>query len=156
MPDVFSVRPEPSSEAPQAGGVEPIVGEAALFYRGEGDGQRLVEAFRVSRVVLQVLEDPLRIVTLPARGLSWVPVFTDPEGLARFLRARGEGDREARFVTVSGAHVLDVYLPALPGPMGVVVDPLSRSPVVLPPVSGIVPEEIAVDVTGRRVRPASR
>ncbi|MFF9567461.1 SseB family protein [Streptomyces sp. NPDC014685] len=84
-------------------------------------------------------------------GVRWICAFSDEEALARFARARGEAGREWVYRTVLGARLLDVMVPLLPGPAGVALDAGSEEGGVLfPPVAGIVPDCVAVDLGGTR------
>ncbi|MFI6448119.1 hypothetical protein [Kitasatospora sp. NPDC050543] len=49
------------------------------------------------------------------------------------------------YVTVHGARLLDIAVPAVGVPAGVVLDVAGPSPAFLPPVTGIVPDSVAVD-----------
>jgi hypothetical protein len=79
-------------------------------------------------------------------GIRWICAFSDESALARFATARGEGFREWAFQRVLGARLLDVAVPALGVPGGVALDAGSAGGVVFPPVAGIVPEAVAVDM----------
>ncbi|MGA5199477.1 SseB family protein, partial [Streptomyces exfoliatus] len=81
-------------------------------------------------------------------GIRWLYAFTDEEALARFALSRGsEPGTEWRYVTASGARVLDVLIPAIEGPTGVALDAGSEQGALFPPVAGIVPDSAAMDVT---------
>ncbi|MFB6873519.1 SseB family protein [Streptomyces sp. NPDC056323] len=81
-------------------------------------------------------------------GVRWICAFSDEEALARFARARGDAGREWVYRTVLGARLLDVMVPMLPGPAGVALDAGSEDGVLFPPVAGIVPDSVAVDLGG--------
>ncbi|XEC32788.1 SseB family protein [Streptomyces fradiae] len=81
-------------------------------------------------------------------GVRWICAFSDEEALARFAVARKEAGREWAYRTVLGARLLDVMVPMLPGPGGVALDAGSADGVVFPPVAGVVPDEVAVDLGG--------
>jgi hypothetical protein len=84
-------------------------------------------------------------------GVRWICAFSDEEALARFALARGEAGWEWAYQTVLGARLLDVMVPLLPGPAGVALDAGSLSGGMLfPPVAGIVPDAVAVDLGGTR------
>ncbi|MEV0774735.1 SseB family protein [Streptomyces sp. NPDC050433] len=84
-------------------------------------------------------------------GVRWICAFSDEGALARFAWARGEAGREWVYRTVPGARLLDVMVPLLPGPAGVALDAGSEDGGMLfPPVVGIVPDGVAVDVGGLR------
>ncbi|MEU8888097.1 SseB family protein [Streptomyces sp. NPDC048442] len=82
--------------------------------------------------------------------VRWICAFSDEEALARFAQARGEATREWEYRRILGARLLDVMVPLLPGPGGVALDAGSAAGVLFPPVRGIVPDEVAVDVEGER------
>jgi hypothetical protein len=46
---------------------------------------------------------------------------------------------------VYGARLLDQVVPAVDGPVGIAVDAGTPAGLVLPPVTGIVPDAVAVD-----------
>ncbi|MFJ6852120.1 SseB family protein [Streptomyces sp. NPDC091271] len=81
-------------------------------------------------------------------GVRWICAFSDEEALARFALARGEGDRGWTYQSVLGARLLDVMVPLLPGPAGVALDAGSTDGLLFPPVAGIVPDAVAVDLGG--------
>ncbi|MCX5342982.1 SseB family protein [Streptomyces atratus] len=81
-------------------------------------------------------------------GVRWICAFSDEEALARFARARGEAGREWTYRAVLGARLLDVMVPMLPGPAGVALDAGSEDGMLFPPVAGIVPDVVAVDLGG--------
>ncbi|WP_405812525.1 SseB family protein [Streptomyces sp. NBC_01520] len=84
-------------------------------------------------------------------GVRWICAFSDEEALSRFARARGDAEREWVYQTVLGARLLDVMVPLLPGPAGVALDAGSEDGGMLfPPVAGIVPDVVAVDLGGMR------
>nr|WP_199813853.1 MULTISPECIES: SseB family protein [unclassified Streptomyces] len=83
-------------------------------------------------------------------GVRWICAFSDEEALARFALARGESGREWAYRTVLGARLLDVMVPMLPGPGGVALDAGSTDGMLFPPVAGIVPDAVAVDLGGTR------
>ncbi|GAA5612768.1 hypothetical protein Spla01_03934 [Streptomyces platensis] len=81
-------------------------------------------------------------------GIRWLYVFTDEEALSRFALSRGsEPGTEWRYVTASGARVLDVLIPACEGPTGVALDVGGEQGALFPPVAGIVPDSAAVDIS---------
>lgn len=80
-------------------------------------------------------------------GIRWLYAFTDEDALSRFALSRGsEPGTEWQYLSVSGARVLDVLIPAIEGPTGVALDAGSEQGALFPPVSGIVPDRAAVDV----------
>ncbi|WP_443043972.1 SseB family protein [Streptomyces sp. NBC_00322] len=81
-------------------------------------------------------------------GVRWICAFSDEEALARFARAQGDADREWTYQTILGARLLDVMVPMLPGPAGVALDAGSDEGMLFPPVEGIVPDAVAVDLGG--------
>ncbi|MGW8885409.1 SseB family protein [Streptomyces sp. NPDC055749] len=82
-------------------------------------------------------------------GVRWICAFSDEAALARFAIARGDAGREWTYRTVLGARLLDVMVPLLPGPAGVALDAGSEDGGMLfPPVAGVVPEAVAVDLGG--------
>ncbi|MEW1611593.1 MULTISPECIES: SseB family protein [unclassified Streptomyces] len=84
--------------------------------------------------------------TADQNGVRWICAFSDEEALARFALAQGDGAREWTYRTILGARLLDVMVPMLPGPAGVALDAGSTDGVLFPPVAGIVPDHVAVDL----------
>ncbi len=83
--------------------------------------------------------------------MRWICAFSDEAALARFAVARGEAGREWVYQSVLGARLLDVLVPLLPGPAGVALDAGSaEGGVLFPPVVGVVPDAVAVDLGGTR------
>ncbi|MEU0422848.1 SseB family protein [Streptomyces canus] len=80
-------------------------------------------------------------------GIRWLFAFTDEAALERFAEARGEPVPER--IPVYGALLLDQVIPKVGGPAGIAVDAGSQTGFVLPPVTGIVPEAVAVDVPSK-------
>lgn len=83
------------------------------------------------------------LLSAEAGGIRWLFAFTDAPALQRFAEARGE-DVPA-WVPVFGARLLDQVVPRVDGPTGIAVDAGSPDGLVLPPVTGIVPDGAAVD-----------
>lgn len=84
--------------------------------------------------------------TADQNGVRWICAFSDEEALARFALAQGDGARTWTYRTILGARLLDVMVPMLPGPAGVALDAGSTDGVLFPPVAGIVPDHVAVDL----------
>ncbi|MFJ1548273.1 SseB family protein [Streptomyces sp. NPDC088246] len=99
--------------------------------------------------VLVPLDEAGDLWSAEQNGVRWICAFSDEEALARFARARGDAGREWTYQAVLGARLLDVMVPLLPGPAGVALDAGSEDGGMLfPPVSGIVPDAVAVDLGG--------
>lgn len=81
-------------------------------------------------------------------GVRWICAFSDEEALARFARAQGDAEREWTYHTLLGARLLDVMVPKLGVPAGVALDAGSEDGMLFPPVAGIVPDAVAVDLGG--------
>lgn len=84
--------------------------------------------------------------TADQNGVRWICAFSNEEALARFAQAQGDGEREWTYRTILGARLLDVMVPMLPGPAGVALDAGSTDGVLFPPVAGIVPDHVAIDL----------
>ncbi len=100
--------------------------------------------------VLVPLDEAGDLWSADLNGVRWICAFSDEEALARFALARGESGREWTYRTVLGARLLDVMVPMLPGPGGVALDAGSTDGMLFPPVAGIVPDAVAVDLGGTR------
>ncbi|MFF6775555.1 SseB family protein [Streptomyces sp. NPDC012637] len=110
---------------------------------------RLLGEFRRTAVLVPFDEHD-SLWTADFNGVRWICAFSDEEALARFAAARGEAGREWTYRTVLGARLLDVMVPMLPGPAGVALDAGSADGMVFPPVAGVVPDEVAVDLAEPR------
>ena len=88
-------------------------------------------------------------LTVDMGGVRWILAFTGEAALARYAAARGEAEREWRYRGVWGAALLDAAVPTVAQsgvPCGVLVDAADgERGLVLPPVVGVVPEDVAVD-----------
>ncbi|MGW2015660.1 SseB family protein [Streptomyces sp. NPDC001927] len=108
---------------------------------------RLLGEFRRTAVLVP-FDEHGSLWTADFNGVRWICAFSDEEALARFAVARGEAAREWTYRTILGARLLDVMVPMLPGPGGVALDAGSADGMVFPPVAGVVPDEVAVDLGG--------
>ncbi|SED01497.1 hypothetical protein SAMN05428939_3939 [Streptomyces sp. TLI_105] len=102
--------------------------------------------------VLVPFDEQDSLWTADFNGVRWICAFSDEDALARFAAARGESEREWTYRTVLGARLLDVMVPMLPGPGGVALDAGSTDGALFPPVAGIVPDAVAVDLGGTGTR----
>lgn len=109
----------------------------------------MLEDFRES-VVLVPFDERGSLWTADFGGVRWICAFTDETALARFARAQNDTAREWSYRTLRGARLLDELVPMLSGPAGVALDAGSDDGMVLPPVAGIVPDAVAVDLGGGR------
>ncbi|MFF2407200.1 SseB family protein [Streptomyces sp. NPDC058092] len=96
--------------------------------------------------VLVPLDEAGDLWSAEQNGVRWICAFSDEAALARFARARGDAGREWTYQAVLGARLLDVMVPLLPGPAGVALDAGSEDGMLFPPVAGIVPDAVAVDL----------
>lgn len=119
------------------------VEHARLYRDGAGDPEAFLRAFRASTVYLQRI-DPLSLPMVTIDGLNWLAAFSSLELLKQHLEARRESV-DVDYLAVTGERLLDHYLPALPRPTGVVFDNGAPHMMTLPPVRGIVADELAVD-----------
>ncbi|MEU0399248.1 SseB family protein [Streptomyces sp. NPDC006197] len=112
---------------------------------------RLLGEFRRTAVLVP-FDEQGSLWTADFNGVRWICAFSDEEALARFAVARGDAEREWTYRTILGARLLDVMVPMLPGPGGVALDAGSADGMLFPPVAGIVPDEVAVDLGGTGTR----
>ncbi|MFE5403466.1 hypothetical protein ACFQ9Z_19420 [Streptomyces sp. NPDC056580] len=123
--------------------------EAVDVRRRRREFAALLGEFRRTPVLVPVDgdENPL---TADQGGVRWILAFSNEPALARFVFARGEGDREWAYRRVLGARLLDAGVPAVGVPCGVALDAADGDEGVLfPPVAGIVPDAVAVDLAAR-------
>ncbi|MER8068828.1 SseB family protein [Streptomyces sp. NPDC094034] len=116
---------------------------------GAGDPRALVGELRRALVLVPV--DAGGLWTAEFGGVRWICGFTDEGALARFVRARDSGDgrdtgRAWEFAELRGARLLDEIIPAMDEPAGVAINVADPAGAMLfPPVTGIVPDAVAVD-----------
>lgn len=110
--------PASVEQSPVTGEPEPvIVREAQAFYRGDGDAERLLTAFRESALWVHRTVSPPAVPVIAVPGLgSWLQAFSSRDRLAM---AVGTGD----YMSLLGSEVLDLLLPHLPAGAGVLLDP---------------------------------
>ncbi|MFF9196624.1 hypothetical protein ACF09L_15585 [Streptomyces sp. NPDC014779] len=123
---------------------------------GQGDARDMVGELRRALVLVPI--DSGGLWTAELGGVRWICAFTDEAALARFTRARetarngdtaghGETGREWEYSVLRGARLLDEIVPAMGVPAGVAVDIADPDGAMFfPPVAGIVPDSVAVDV----------
>ncbi|WP_431675990.1 SseB family protein [Kitasatospora sp. KL5] len=104
----------------------------------------MLAVFRSSAVLVPQTADGL-VWSGDGGGIRWIYAFSSEPELAAFLTARAEGPGEVRYLTVFGARLLDVAVPAAGVPCGVALDVAGAQPMLFPPVVGIVPDAAAVD-----------
>ncbi|MFF8287690.1 SseB family protein [Streptomyces sp. NPDC016309] len=134
-------KPAPAPPAPPAARADDQLTSARREFAA------LLGEFRRSAVLVP-FDDHGSLWTAEQNGVRWICAFSDEEALAAFARARGDADREWTYRTVLGARLLDVMVPMLPGPAGVALDAGSEEGMLFPPVVGIVPDAVAVDLGG--------
>ncbi|WP_406124207.1 SseB family protein [Streptomyces canus] len=154
-----------------------LAAEIHDLYDGQGDGDRLLTAFRAaalyvpfaagdadsdhesSAVDANDAQDQV-MCSGEADGVRWLYAFTSTTELECFARARAEAGTDPgwasgriRYWTVLGSRLLDVAVPAAVAesrtPAGVAVDVGAVRPLLLPPLSGVVPDQVAVDLVDR-------
>ncbi|MDT0486205.1 SseB family protein [Streptomyces doebereineriae] len=154
-----------------------LAAEIHDLYDGQGDGDRLLAAFRAAALYVPFAavdadRDPETSVadaddaqdqamcSGEADGVRWLYAFTSTAELERFARARAEAGTDPgwasgriRYWTVLGSRLLDIAVPAAVAesrtPAGVAVDVGGIRPLLLPPLSGVVPDQVAVDLIDR-------
>jgi hypothetical protein len=122
-----------------------VVREIYAYREGNGDPQRLLQAFRSTPVHLCRQISPPAVTTTEVPGMgTWLQVFTTVELLTSVV-----GDAPS-CMTLLGSEVLDLLLPVLPAGMGVVLDPHSPHMMTFPPVPPIVTDARIPTVPGGR------
>ncbi|MFI1204373.1 SseB family protein [Streptomyces sp. NPDC020883] len=122
----------------------PLAGEVAAFHAGRPNPAALIGEFRRAVVILPIADDAFLAADLD--GIRWLYAFSDEDSVSRFATGRGSDPAaEWQYATVSGARILDVLIPGIEGPAGVALDAGSAQGMLFPPVSGIVPDRVAVD-----------
>ncbi|MGW0418787.1 SseB family protein [Streptomyces sp. NPDC003015] len=153
-----------------------LAAEIHDLYDGQGDGDRLLAAFRAAALYVPFAagdadRDPeggaadandaqdQAMCSGEADGVRWLYAFTSTTELERFARTRAEAGTDPgwasgriRYWTVLGSRLLDIAVPAAVAesrtPAGVAVDVGGIRPLLLPPLSGIVPDPVALDAAG--------
>ncbi|WP_370416074.1 SseB family protein [Streptomyces fradiae] len=112
--------------------------------RGGDDPRALVGEMRRSVLLVPVADGGLWSVR--AGGVRWICGFTDEAALARFALHHGRGDEPMDYAALLGARIVDEIVPSLGEPAGLAVDIATEDgSMFFPPVTGIVPDEAAVD-----------
>ncbi|MEV5541083.1 hypothetical protein AB0L13_29985 [Saccharopolyspora shandongensis] len=132
----------------------PLVREALRFRRSMRRPEDLVATFRRADVCLECVSAPPTVPVVHVDGIPWLPVFSDLRYFSEYRRQRGEGDLAAEYLVLTGARLLDGYLPGMPQGTSLLLDPLQEHSVTLPALRGILAESIAVD-RNRPDRPVS-
>ncbi|MHB9759279.1 SseB family protein [Streptomyces sp. BYX5S] len=93
------------------------------------------------------LDDRDGLWSAESGGLRWICAFSHEEALARFVQARGAEAtaRDWPYLKILGARLLDEAVGAAGVPCGVALDPGSADGVLFPPMTGIVPDAVALD-----------
>ncbi|WP_244461338.1 DUF6531 domain-containing protein [Rhodococcus sp. ZPP] len=73
------------------------------------------------------------MLTSPFGGLHWICAFTSEREYARYSLAREQHPSACRFHTIFGWRLMDVLIPALTRPTGVVIDVAGDNPIAFPP-----------------------
>ncbi|MFC9915844.1 hypothetical protein [Streptomyces sp. NPDC059862] len=111
---------------------------------GVGDPRALVGEMR--RSILLVPTPDGGLWSARSGGVRWICGFTDETALARFALRHGPGDRPMDYAALLGARIMDEVVPSLGEPAGLAVDIASEDgSMFFPPVTGIVPDGVAVD-----------
>ncbi|KNB54164.1 hypothetical protein AC230_01320 [Streptomyces caatingaensis] len=113
------------------------------MYAGRAEPLEALGQFRRSPVLVP-LDARGGLWTAAYEGVWWIHAFSDEAALARFMAGRADG-RDVEYVTVLGARLLDVVVPAVGEPVGVALDVGGDTPFLLPPVVGVVPDVAAVN-----------
>ncbi|MFF8036009.1 hypothetical protein [Streptomyces sp. NPDC016626] len=111
---------------------------------GIGDPRALVGEMRRSVLLIPSVDG--RLWSAHSGGVRWVCAFTDETALARFALHHGPGDRPMDCAALLGARIVDEIVPGLGEPAGLAVDIATEDgSMFFPPVTGIVPDGVAVD-----------
>ncbi|MFJ6940557.1 SseB family protein [Streptomyces sp. NPDC101132] len=129
-----------------------LIAQIAALRDGTGRPQALVGELRRTTLLVPVSDGGL--MSAERGGVRWLYAFTDEVSLSRFLLQRGaDPAAEAEYVAILGARLLDAVIPSLDGPTGVAVNVADEDGSMLfPPVAGIVPDSVAVDLVGKGAR----
>lgn len=115
--------------------------------RGAGDPRALVGEMRRSVLLVPVADGVLW--SAHSGGVRWICGFTDEAALARFALLHGPGDQPMDYAALLGARIVDEIVPSLEGLTGLAVDIATEDgSMFFPPVTGIVPDAVALDTGG--------
>ncbi|MFE6775247.1 hypothetical protein [Streptomyces sp. NPDC057702] len=135
--------------------------ECARTRAGHGDPAALLGEFRRALVLVPLVRGGL--LSGVYGGIRWIHAFTDEGALTRFLLARGQRPTsETEYAAMRGARLLDAVIPRYAdGPCGVALDVADPDQAMfLPPMVGVVPDEVALDAAPpedrERARPPGR
>ncbi|MGV9938105.1 hypothetical protein [Streptomyces sp. NPDC003401] len=135
--------PPPAPASPEPAAPLPETDDVA---RGRRESGALLGAFRRAAVLVPVDEEEAPLAA-DHGGIRWLYAFSDESALARFAIARGDAGHEWPYRRVLGARLLDAGVGATGVPCGVALDVGSEgNGVLFPPVAGIVPDAVAVDL----------
>ncbi|MBA8960991.1 hypothetical protein JOJ86_000869 [Rhodococcus percolatus] len=109
-----------------------LLAEMDAFRQGFGQPALLTDALRSALLLIPLTGDD-RLLTSTFGGLNWVCAFTSKQEYARYLLARDEQGGPCRFHTVFGWRLLDILVPSVPGPTGIVIDVAGATPMAFPP-----------------------
>lgn len=123
----------------------PLRTEIELVRGGVGDADSVRRTLRESVLYLLRTGDDA-VMSADADGIRWLYAFTTRLELARFAAVRGGRDEVVDYLTVRGDRLLDTGVPSTGLPTGLAVDVAGDRPMLFPPVSGIVPDAVAVDL----------
>jgi hypothetical protein len=124
----------------------PLRTEIELVRGGVGDAVSVRRTLRESVLYLLRAGDA-DVMATQADGIRWVYAFTTRTELARFAALRGGRDASVDYVTVRGDRLLDAGVPSTGTATGIAVDVAGDQPMLFPPVRGIVPDRVAVDLS---------
>ncbi|MFF3833920.1 SseB family protein [Streptomyces sp. NPDC002458] len=144
LADLDDLSGPPPERAPAA---TPVDAERDQLRTARREFAVLLGEFRRTAVLVP-LDEAGDLWSAEQNGVRWICAFSDEAALARFAQARGDAGREWTYQAVLGARLLDVMVPLLPGPAGVALDAGSTDGMLFPPVAGIVPDAVAVDLGG--------
>lgn len=118
-----------------------------MLHAGVGDPASMLAQFRCSAVLVPRWGADA-VLTGDERGIRWIYAFSGEDELVAFARAKGVGGAEVEYLSVFGSRLLDVAVPALGVPGGVALDVAGGRPMLFPPMSGVVPDAVALDGAG--------
>ncbi|MFD5615133.1 SseB family protein [Kitasatospora sp. NPDC127060] len=118
--------------------------QVRMLRAGAGDAALMLAQFRLTAVLVPLWGERA-VWTADEGGLRWVLTFSSETELAAFARSKGVPLAGLPFMAVLGSRLLDVAVPDLGVPGGVALDVAGAEPLLLPPVRGIVPDEVALD-----------
>ncbi|MCE7007991.1 SseB family protein [Kibdelosporangium philippinense] len=119
-----------------------LINACRALRAGTGETSYMLSTFRRTTVYAERLDNAIPVRDHPPGEGYWLPVYSSLQEMARSVQT------ECLYFSLTGADLLDDMVPSMIRAHGravaVMLDPLAEHAMALPPVSGIVPDDVAV------------